>query len=385
MKKFLAVALSIVMMLAVSAVSVSAAFVEGVDFKEVGAVEITWDPDISDKITMDGSLEDWGEAGYTFFTVDKTNLVLFDNVSPNELPDNFSINAYYVADEDWLYIGFHIADDAFAYGDNAAGYNGDAFQIAIDFNNEFKTIMAEDPDAVLNPQNIFYSFCCVSDGAPLEIMRQNSDGFDGLLSEANGDGVKGVAKATEGGWDAEFALSWQMLFEDFANKSWVENYTAALDANHDLTLGITLCYLNRSETNGSFTGAYGTFNRENPTWTPAENGMSLVLKWKEGMKLTCEGIITPTEGDTVDLPDTQAPDTDPETVPETDPETKAPETDPETKAPETKAPETKAPETKAPETTTAAGEKSGCSSVIGGAVAVVLTAMAAGVALKKKH
>ena len=94
MKKFLAVALSIVMMLAVSAVSVSAAFVEGVDFKEVGAVEITWDPDISDKITMDGSLEDWGEAGYTFFTVDKPNLVLFDNVSPNELPVNFSINAY---------------------------------------------------------------------------------------------------------------------------------------------------------------------------------------------------------------------------------------------------------------------------------------------------
>ena len=42
-------------------------------------------------------------------------------------------------------------------------------------------------------------------------------------------------------------------------------------------------------------------------------------------------------------------------------------------------------ETKAPETTAAAGEKSGCSSVIGGAVAVVLTAMAAGVALKKKH
>lgn len=57
-----------------------------------------------------------------------------------------------------------------------------------------------------NPNNIFYSFACVSDGAPLEIQLQEFD-QDGMLSEANGDGVKGSASSTEIGRCAELALS----------------------------------------------------------------------------------------------------------------------------------------------------------------------------------
>ena len=69
-------------------------------------------------------------------------------------------------------------------------------------------------------------------------------------------------------------------------------------------------------------------------------------------------------------------ETQPETQPETDPETQAPETQtPETQAPVTSAPETE-PETEAP--------KKGCGSSVALGSAVLLSAMAAAVALKKK-
>ena len=201
------------------------------------------------------------------------------------------------------------------------------------------------------------------------------------IFESNGDGVKGAGAATDGGWCAEFALSWDMLYDDFAYKAYIDEYSAILDKAHDLQLGITLCYLDMSP-NG-MTSAAGTF-LEAPTFTPADNGMSLTLKWAEGISINSDGIATPEEGEEYVTG----------IVEETEEETDSAE---ETTAEETTAEETTAEETTAEETTAAETEakteakteapksEGGCGSVVAtGAVVAVMAAAAAAVALKKK-
>jgi hypothetical protein len=240
--------------------------------------------------------------------------------------------------------------------------------------------MEEDPDMLENPKNIFYSFDCITEGEFYffrneKLVNQPTE----TLYESNGDGVKGAGAATDGGWCAEFALSWDMLYEDFAYKAYIDDYSAVLDKAHDLQLGITLCYLDMGE--AGMTSAAGTF-KEAPTFTPADNGMSLTLKWAEGVAINCEGIATPAEGEeyVTGIQD------DEET-------TDAPE---ETTAEETTAEETTAEETTAEETTAEVTTKTeakteapkaegGCGSVVAtGAAVAVLAAAAAAVALKKK-
>ena len=219
MKKIFAIVITFAMILSMGAMLVNAELPEGIsftagkygvenaeDFSTVGDIALTWDPDASKKLDLsDGDMSDWAEAGYNMITVDASNMVYWvndatkaENPGPG-VPAGWNINTYFVIDPDYLYIGFYVTDPAFAYATAAQGYNGDAFQVGIDFGGKLGDQIKLDPTVMTNNKNIFYSFSCVTDGAPLEIHLQESD-QDSMLSEANGNGVKGSASKTETGW-----------------------------------------------------------------------------------------------------------------------------------------------------------------------------------------
>ena len=268
----------------------------GADFSPVGDIALTWDPDASAKLDLsDGDLSDWVAAGYECVTIDTSNVVSWVGETA---PEGWSISSYYAIDADYLYAAFSVTDPTFTYASAATGYNGDAIQMSIDFGCKMGAQLEEDPDVLFGPKNVFYSFACVADGAPLEIQLQESD-QDGMLTEANGDGVKGVASKTDTGWCAELALSLDMLFEQYVWKDWDEDgyiYVGS-DDNIPFKLGVCLYYLDRSETGGSVNWAAGTTNGivddagvPQLSWSPYDNGMRLILEYQEDLHFTTNGI-----------------------------------------------------------------------------------------------
>ena len=359
---------------------------EAEDFTPAGDFAITWDPDASKKLDLtDGDMADWAEAGYNMVTVDADNMVYWvkDDVG---VPAGWSISTDFVADSDGLYIGFFVTDPVFAYILDGDYHSGDAFQVCIDFGGRLGDMLKNNPDDVINPKNIFYSFGCVEDGAPIKIMRQESDN-DGWISEANGDGVKGAAKKTDNGWSAEFALSWEQLYEDYSWKSW-DDKNIYVGGNEDLPLNIGCClyYLDYSETKsgatlnwaaGSTNGIADDNGTPQVSWTAYDNGLNLNLSYVDGMVFNCEGIVALEKTETIpvetDAPETEAPETT--AAPETQapaPETQAPAADTQAPAADTNAPETEAPADK------------GCGGIVGFGAAAILAAAAAAVVLKKK-
>ena len=390
MKKIFAIVITFAMLLSLAAVVASAEVpnvpwtpgaynVDPSDFAPVGEVKITWDADAGKKLDLsDGDMADWAAAGYDMITIDASNMVNWGGLTA--MPEGWNISTYFVADADYFYIGFYVTDPNFAYGTGGA-YNGDAFQVCIDFGGKLGQVVQTDPDLLTNPKNIFYSFSCVSDGAPLEIMRQESD-QDGWLSEANGDGVKGAAKKTETGWSAEFALSWQQMYDDYVWKAWEDDPKIYVGSDEvlPLNMGCALYYLDRSESNGAINWAAGTCNGiilddGNPgvSWTCYDNGIQAKLDYEEGITFNCTGIVVlPTSETTPE--ETEKP-TEEETTEEAT--TAAPVVD-ETTAEDTTAADTTAADTTAADTTTA---DKGCGSVIGVSAIAVLAAAAAAVAL----
>ena len=391
MKKIFAIVITFAMLLSLASVVASAEVPDGVsftpgafnvdpeDFAPVGEVKITWDADAGKKLDLsDGDMADWAAAGYNMITIDASNMVNWGGLT--NMPEGWNISTYFVADADYFYIGFYVTDPNFAYGTSGA-YNGDAFQVCIDFGGKLGWTVQNDPDKLTNLKNIFYSFSCTEDGAPLEIMRQESD-QDGWLSEANGDGVKGSAAKTETGWCAEFALSWQQMYDDYVWKAWEEDPKIYVGSDEilPLNMGCALYYLDRSETNGSINWAAGTCNGimlddGNPgvSWTCYDNGVQAKLEYQDGITFNCSGIVVlPTSEGTPE--ETTAAEEETEAPEET---TAAPAVEETTVVEET----TEAPATEAPtETEAAAG---GCGSVIGFSAIAVLAAAAAAVALKK--
>ena len=104
MKRTLAIVLSIVMMLATCTILASAANTWGTtqeDFAAVGDLEIAWDPDVKTKITFDGKMDDWVNAGYTPYKVEPRNMAAWVGDSTT-MPENWSLTAYFVADSERL-------------------------------------------------------------------------------------------------------------------------------------------------------------------------------------------------------------------------------------------------------------------------------------------
>ena len=381
MKKLLALIMCVALLATTGVVFASADGPVTDNFTPAGDFEIEWDPEVSDKIELDGDITDWQDAGYNVNKITTDNLVAWINTE-NAVDEDFEINAFYVSDSDFLYVAFWIVDNDFMYSTDMTDYHdGDAFQIAIDFNREMQKILnSDEADILENPKDIFYSFDCV-EGSEIVFFR-NEKKPGGTENLTGDEGVKGMGAATDGGWCAEFALSWDMLYEDFAYKAYIDEYSAILDKGHDLQLGLTLCYLDMGE--AGMTSAAGTF-LESPLFTPADNGMSLTLKWQEGMTINSDGIVTPEEGEEY----VSGVEEDDVTEPSTEETTAAEE---ETTAEETTAEETTAEETTAAETeakteakTEPAKKEGGCGSVVAtGAAVAVLAAAAAAVALKKK-
>ena len=397
MKKIFAIVITVAMLLAMGTMLVNAELPAGItfgdgkfgvenaeDFSPVGEVKITWDADAGKKLDLsDGDMSDWAAAGYDMITIDTANMVSWVG-DHTTAPAGWSISTYFVADADYLYIGFFVTDPNFAYGNNADGYNGDAFQVCIDFGGKLGQVVQTDPELLTNPKNIFYSFSCIEDGAPLEIKRQESD-QDALLSEANGDGVKGAAKKTETGWSAEFALSWQRMYDDYVWKAWENDPKIYVGSDEILPLNIGCClyYLDRSETGGDIHWAAGSTNgilkddgvTPGVSWTCYDNGVQAKLEYEEGITFNCTGIVV--LDTTVTTPEeTTAAEEEETTEEET---TAAPVVD-ETTAEDTTVADTTAADTTAADTTTA---DKGCGSVIGFSAIAVLAAAAAAVALKK--
>ena len=371
MRKLWTCLLAVAMLLTLAALPVSAGYVTSEDtFAPVGRVEMVWDADAAKHLDVtDGDMSDWANAGYSFNTIMPENMVSWVGGSDGNpdagMPANWSISTYFVADADYLYIGFYTVDDQFAYASNGAIYDGDAFQFSVDFGGLLGDIIESDPDSVSGQSNIFYSFACVEDGAPLIIVRQCSDN-DGVMPE---DQAVGAAMKTTDGWSAEFRISWQQMFDDFEWKAWADESQFYFGPDNDFYINCALYYISRDQKGGAPTWAACSGNGE-LTWTPRDSGIKLVLPFAEDRQMNCTGITNikpePTE------PVTEAP-TEPET---TEAPTEAP-TEPVTEI-LTEVP-TEAP-TAAPETEPA---KSGCASSAL-ASAVILTACAAAVALKKK-
>ncbi len=419
MKKILAIVMTVAMLLSMTVVFASAeekyhpkadSATAGIyatsaeEFEPVGDVTLQWDNDAATKINLtDGKLDEW--ASYDSVAITPNNMVLWA-CEPENMPENWSITAYFVADKDYLYIGFYIVDPKIVQETAPGAYgSADAFQINVDFAGKLGEVIENDPDTAAmmsNTQNIFYSFAYAGDGGSITIQRQcsgddrllNSDGpyFNALKSDDPDaepkDDVVGTTAKTPDGWSAEFRLPWALMYDDYTYKSWLEEidptvYIGGVD-NKPLTTGIALYYLNReNEELGTKNWHAGTSNGvlksegvPAVTWDAYDNGISLILEADPtaGISFTCEHIQVLMEDETE--PPTE---TKPE-VEETDPP--ADDTDEPADGDETDAStegDTDAP-TAADETDAAAD---GCASVIG-ASAAILVAAAAAVVLKKK-
>ncbi|MBQ9162767.1 MAG: hypothetical protein IJX74_05770 [Clostridia bacterium] len=422
MKKLIAVIMSVAMILSLSALMANAVELVG----DNGTVAIEWDADAADKITLDGDISEWADEGYVPTRIGVENMYAWSGADLHA-ESSFALNTYFVADSDWLYVAFFIADSNWVKSTNdttTVGYygNADSFQIAIDFNGFMEDSYNTGYDDFQN--SVFYSFACHNEGDALVFARQNcGPNGDAVLSEASGDGVKGVADAYEGGWCAEFAISWEQMYQDLELKT-AEGYIAPFDANNDFKLGILLCYLDHQNVDGTVSRNWmaGTTKSDACNWAPQDSGLYPTLEWAPDRYLNCTGVenaevgsgdetttepadetTEPADETTTEPADETTTEPADETTTEPVDETTEPAdettTEPvdETTEPVDETTTEPADETTEPadETTTAAdttaadttaAAEGGCGSVIGaGAAAIVLAAIAAGVALSKKH
>ncbi len=398
MKKIIAFVMTLAMILSLGTIFASAAagtWVSGSaeSFQRVGDVEIEWDPKASEKLNLaDGKMDDWANAGYSPTQINPENMVSWVGTTAENMPENFNISAYFVADKDYLYIGFFITDPGFKYGTATEAYNsdGDAFQVMVDFAGRLQNLQVNYPDefeVLTSKQCIFYSFDCDGDGVPLNIQRANSDN-DGWLNEESTDGaVKGAGSKTDTGWCAEFALSWQMMYDDYAWKAYADEDMKIYFGGEEkkrFDCGIALYYLN-CEPDTGITWAAGTLDGVTDDagnalveWQPIDCGIHLYLEYQEGLEFTCPNLVVLGEGET-------EPPTEEKTEPAEEPTeapTDAPDTDPVTEAPTGEA-DTSADSSATTDATTDAADE-GCASVIGMSAVAVLVAAAAAVVLKKK-
>lgn len=362
-------------------------------YSPVGEITVAWLPDVSDRVDMtDGDLSDWYALGLTATNIDAHNMIAW--VGDSTVVGDFKIISFAAADSDYFYLAFDIVDDDFAYGASGSVYDGDALQLTLDLGGKLGDLYERDPDVLISPKNIFYSFSCVEDGAPIQIMRQESD-QDGLLTEANGDGVKGAARKTELGWSAEIALSWEQLYDDYSWKAWDES-RIYLGSDQALSLQLDAClyYLDRGETAGDIQWAAGTTNgltddAGNPvvSWTVYDNSITWTVPYQSDMSFSCGGFVIISGYETI-APETELPETEPAydvpIIVETENQTMVEWY--ETIPPEVEEPLRDAAESlDAEDELNAILEKYGCTAVVSmGSLTALLTVAAAACVLKKK-
>ena len=285
----------------------------GESFTPLGNMPIEWVPDFAEHMNInDGDLGDWYGGSFAYTIVSPENMVSWVG-EKSGIPANWGMSVFCAADPTYLYMAFDVTDNSFTYGTDAATYNGDAIQLGIDFGGLLRRRIEKDPDVLTNHRCIYYSFACKEDGAPLVISRQESD-QDACLSEPNGDPVKGAARKTEKGWSVELALSLELLFDDYCWKAWDDGTRIYLgtDEHLGLEIGLTMNYINR-ETPGHVLWAAAATNGTTDSagipqisWTPYDNGSTLILEYQEGMHFDCGDIVIVTGLETT-APETEPP------------------------------------------------------------------------------
>ena len=369
----------------------------GESFTPLGNMPIEWMPDFAEHMNInDGDLGDWYGGSFAQTIVSPENMVSWVG-DKSGIPANWGMSVFCAADPTYLYMAFDVTDNSFTYGTSDTTYNGDAIQLGIDFGGLLSRKIEKDPDDMTNHHYIYYSFSCIEDGAPLVISRQDSD-QDGCLSEANGNPVKGAARKTEKGWSVELALSLELLFDDYRWKAWDDGTRIYLgtDEHLGLEIGLTMSYLNRETPGGNILWAAAATNGTTDSagipqisWTPYDNGSTLILEYQKGMHFDCGDIVIVTGLET----------TAPETEPPYDPPVEYPDTEEwvetenqtmvewyETIPPEVEETLRDAAESlDAEDELNAVLEKYGCTSAVGlGSLTALLTVAAAAYALKKK-
>lgn len=363
MKKIFAMLVVVAMLASLCALHVCAVTEE--EFLPFGEVEGQYDNDLSKKIKLDGDVSDWQEGGFQKYEIDQYNL----DAWLGQVDPNWSIDMWFGADSEYLYIAFKINDadvDAVEDGNQYNNGMGDAFQIQIDFNG-----WCGDSEAF--ERAVFYSFNLQEDETveiAVQHIESDSDAtFNYVLSsDDENPEVLGKTKKIENGWCAEFALSWQTLYNHAAEK--FSNFGEKIPEftpGEETKLNLLVCYLNCED--GQIAGAWGTSAALGSLgggdgWYPEGAGMWLILKG------TGDIAVETTEAPTTEEP-TEAP-TDDDVTDETPTDDGKPE-DEATTAPEG-----------GEEQTTEAPKKSGCGSVVAlPAVALVAVLGVAFVAKKK--
>ena len=364
MKKFFAMLVVAAMLASLCALTANAAVDES-EWEAFGEVTAEYKEDLSSVITLDGDVSDWQANNFQRYDIDKYNLDAWSG----EVDENWSINLWFSADAEFLYIAFKINDPVVTFSDDGL-YNMDAFQIQLDFNG-----WAAETETF--ERAVFYSFGLQEDGTVDMtvqcIYTDASSQIDYTMASDDEEEwreghVKGATKKAEdgSGWYAEFAIAWQTLYNDISNKLLndalpVPEWTGGQD---DISLNMLVCYLDHDET-GALTGAWGTSAALGSLsaadgWYPENAGM--VLKLSGMGSVTVESTEAPTEAET------EAP-TEAETEAKTEAETEA-------------KVETTAPADDAEVTTEAAAE-GGCKGIAAPVVALVAILGVAFVAKKK--
>ena len=286
----------------------------GESFTPLGNMPIEWVPEFAEHMNSnDGDLGDWDGGSFARTIVSPENMVSWVG-EKSGIPANWGMSVFCAADPTDLYMAFDVTDNSFTYGTDAATYNGDAIQLGIDFGGLLRKYIEKDPDVLTNNHCIYYSFSCIEDGAPLVIARQESD-QDARLTEPNGDPVKGAARRTEKGWSVELALSLELLFDDYRWKAWDDGARIYLgtDEHLGLEIGLTLSYLNRETSGGNILWAAAATNGTTDSsgipqisWTPYDNGSTLILEYQKGMHFDCGDIVIVTGLGTT-APETEPP------------------------------------------------------------------------------
>lgn len=396
MKKIFCAFLCFALLLSVCVVSASAAYgyycggsVE--NFTPVGDCEITWDADAATKLDLnDGDLSDWVAAGYSAVAITPENMVSWVGGSEENpaggVPEGWGIDAYFIADSDYLYFGFNVTDPdvVLVQGttDDITGDNttGDIIQLPIDFDRARGKLYEMDRDLFPSATCPIYSFGPMDiEATPIQINAMYTSSYDrGIMSEANGDGVKGSTALTETGWCAEFAFTWNQLYSDFKDLVYADDWFCDILEGDPFEIGGALYYLNREKGSDTLTWTAVTFSQQAPGvqpnvfWFVTDHGMRLLLEYERGMRINCEGIhIFSCFDGTPPV----------ETEPPTDPVTEVPTEEP-TNVP-TSAP-TEAPTEPPTESGNTAPTEGGCGAVMA-SVSLLMTLVMASVLVKKKE
>ena len=378
MKKFLAM-LVVAAMLASLGVLCASAAVDASEWEAFGEVTANYVEDLSTKITLDGDVSDWQAAGFQKYEIDKYNLDAWSG----ELDENWSIDMWFSADAEFLYIAFKINDPDVVYNQDDAYQNGDAFQIQLDFNG-----WAAQTEAF--ERAVFYSFGLQEDGT-VDITVQciaddAASSVDYTMASDDEESwrqghVKGATKKADdgSGWYAEFAISWQTLYNDISTKL-SENGEEVPEwkgGEDKVSLNMLVCYLdhksNEDGSDGGLIGAWGTsaalgsLGGQHETingWYPESAGMILTLDGMQNVTIE-ETTAEPTEATTEEPTEATTEDAGDAT------------TEAKTEATTEKKTEAKT------EATTAAADD-GCGSIIGAGALVAVLALGACVVAKKK-